>query len=174
MFPDDGKRYGAPCGRRHAPLMTGCHYTKEVVHKNNYIVNRCVIKCNNDVVPINCDIKVRQAEEYSVTSQGVVTSLGALRSTVNRSKGLTPNMIMLGREVCLPVNLMLGSSSPDIRHLSPREYVIIEVLSPVWYRVQDRRRESVVHHDRLQHCHDRYFPRWMQQFWHNLLNTVMD
>ena len=34
---------------------------------------------------------------------------GAIRSTVNRHTGFTPNMMMLGREVMLPVDLMLGS-----------------------------------------------------------------
>ena len=33
---------------------------------------------------------------------------GAICSTVNWSTGFTPNMIMLGREVLLPVDLMLG------------------------------------------------------------------
>jgi len=36
----------------------------------------------NDVVPINCEIEVRQAEVYSVTSQGVVTSPVALLVSV--------------------------------------------------------------------------------------------
>ena len=34
---------------------------------------------------------------------------GALRSSVNRSTGYTPNMMMLGREIGLPAELMFGS-----------------------------------------------------------------
>ena len=37
---------------------------------------------------------------------------GALRSTVNRSTGFTPNQLMLGREVNIPANLMFSSSTP--------------------------------------------------------------
>jgi hypothetical protein len=33
---------------------------------------------------------------------------GALRSSVNRSTGYTPNMMMLGREIGLPAELMFG------------------------------------------------------------------
>ena len=33
---------------------------------------------------------------------------GAIRSTVNRNTGFTPNLMMLGREVILPVNLMMA------------------------------------------------------------------
>jgi hypothetical protein len=34
---------------------------------------------------------------------------GALRSFVNRSTGYTPNVMMLGREIGLPTELMFGS-----------------------------------------------------------------
>jgi hypothetical protein len=34
---------------------------------------------------------------------------GALRPSVNRSTGNTPNMMMLGREIGLPAELMFGS-----------------------------------------------------------------
>ena len=38
--------------------------------------------------------------------------LGAIRSTVNRSTGFTPNKLMLGREVTNPLKLMTGESPP--------------------------------------------------------------
>ena len=33
---------------------------------------------------------------------------GAIRSTINRNIGFTPNLMMLGREVMLPIDLMIG------------------------------------------------------------------
>ena len=47
---------------------------------------------------------------------------GAIRSTVNRSTGFTPNMMMLGREVTLPVDLMMGNTK-DLPEDIPAEYV---------------------------------------------------
>ena len=35
--------------------------------------------------------------------------MGAIRATVNISTGFTPNRIMLGREVMMPLDMMLGS-----------------------------------------------------------------
>jgi hypothetical protein len=37
----------------------------------------------------------------------------AYRATPHESTGLTPNLLMLGREVRLPAEVMLGSGSPD-------------------------------------------------------------
>ena len=49
---------------------------------------------------------------------------GAYRSTPNESTGLTPNLLMLGREIRLPLEVTLGTSqcvSNDI--LTPEEFV---------------------------------------------------
>ena len=35
---------------------------------------------------------------------------GAIRSTVQRNTGFTPNMLMLGREVSTPLDVMLGTT----------------------------------------------------------------
>ena len=40
--------------------------------------------------------------------------LGAIRSTVNRSTGFTPNKLMLGREVHTPLTLMAGGEEQQI------------------------------------------------------------
>ena len=50
---------------------------------------------------------------------------GALRSSINRSTGFTPNRLMLGREVNQPAELMfhtpgLGESEPQ----SPEQYIM--------------------------------------------------
>ena len=47
---------------------------------------------------------------------------GAIRSTVNRNTGFTPNMMMLGREVMGPVDLLFGNCDDKLD--SSAEYVI--------------------------------------------------
>ena len=49
---------------------------------------------------------------------------GAIRATVNRSTGFTPNMMMLGREVLMPVDIMLGTREPKGESKAPQEYII--------------------------------------------------
>ena len=46
---------------------------------------------------------------------------GALRSSVNRSTGFTPNKMMLGREINQPVDLLFPMKSPS--DVSPDQYV---------------------------------------------------
>ena len=41
-------------------------------------------------------------------------AVGAIRATANRSTGFTPNMMMLGREVKMSLNLMLGSNGEKV------------------------------------------------------------
>jgi transposase InsO family protein len=154
----------------------------------------------------------------------------AMRSTVNRNTGFTPNLLMLGREISIPgdvfgVNrLNQGASDPPeyLRRLldmlekagevarrnlgqaqrrqkrdydlhikqkmygvgdlvykrdttqvkgqstklkSPfvGPYLVIEVLSPVLYRVEGRSKTQVLHHDRLRICEDRDIPLWIRR-----------
>ena len=47
---------------------------------------------------------------------------GAIRSTVNRNTGFTPNLMMLGREITLPIDLMIGTI--ETSNLSSSEYVV--------------------------------------------------
>ena len=44
----------------------------------------------------------------------------AIRVTVNRQTGFTPNRMMLGREVIIPVDIMLGRNKTGLK---PAEYV---------------------------------------------------
>ena len=41
--------------------------------------------------------------------------VGAIRATVNRRTSFTPNRMMLGREVMMPLDLMLGSDGEEAR-----------------------------------------------------------
>ena len=54
--------------------------------------------------------------------------------------------------------------------------LIVEVLSPVLYRVKGRRKESVLHHDhddRLRICKDRVVPMWMRRLRHQFLDCTI-
>ena len=48
---------------------------------------------------------------------------GAIRSTVNRSKGFTPSKLMLAREVNKPVDGLFGVNRANTTLLTPPEYV---------------------------------------------------
>ncbi len=160
---------------------------------------------------------------------------GAMRASVSRQTGFSANMLMLGREVMQPMDLILRSPSlaqssdpadyvkslceslqrvqeftrenlrvaqerqkrdydlrlhphsydvGDLVHLqnsaskkgqsnklkSPwiGPYLVTKVVSPVLYRIRNRRRESVVHHDRIKPCEDRVIPLWMRRLRHRL------
>ena len=71
---------------------------------------------------------------------------GAIRSTVNRSTSFTPNMMMLGREVMLPVDLMIAAK--DLEHLYPAEYV--KKLREVMNQVHTLAREKLVSYQKRQ------------------------
>ena len=49
-------------------------------------------------------------------------------------------------------------------------YLVVKVYSPILYLVQDRKRQVVVHHDRLLLCNDRFIPMWMRKLRHQFLN----
>ena len=48
-------------------------------------------------------------------------------------------------------------------------YLVVEVLSPYLYRVEDRKRVMVLHHDKLKLCQDREIPMWIRRRRHGLL-----
>ena len=60
-----------------------------------------------------------------------LSALGmSIRATVNRSTGFTPNMLFLGREVCLPEEIMFGLSTVNAQRQIPSLYIsdLIEKL----------------------------------------------
>ena len=161
----------------------------------------------------------------------------AIRATVNRSTGFTPNMLMLGKEVRLPLDLMLGSDSTTpspppgylqhlqramkeahevarkslksyqkrqkdeydtkvvvtrfevgdvvylldsstkvkqstkLRPIYTGPYIVIKVLSPLLFKIKNRKREVVMHHDRIKPCLDRNLPLWLRRMRHEILET---
>ncbi len=54
-------------------------------------------------------------------------------------------------------------------------FLVVEVLSPVLFRIRDRKaKDRVVHHDRLKPCHDRFIPLWMRRMRHRWVQTMDD
>jgi transposase InsO family protein len=162
----------------------------------------------------------------------------AIRCTENRTTGFSANMMMLGREIVTPLELVTGVSVSNSNPLPPVEHVqkltrrlqeihefarekvghaqkyqkrthdlklqqrpfsvgdlvykldsasspgmsrklkpvyvgplvVSEVISPLLYRVEGRRRSQVLHHDRLRFCNDRAIPMWARRKRHVILN----
>ena len=163
---------------------------------------------------------------------------GAIRSTINRNIGFTPNLMMLGREVMLPIDLMIGGleqkydsaaeyvvklktilkqvhtlardtlessqmrqkrdydlklktqsyeagdlvykldsakkvgQSPKLQKVWKGPYLVVEVVSPVLFRIADRKKTYVLHHDRLKPCLDRDVPLWLRRKRSSLLQGL--
>ena len=49
-------------------------------------------------------------------------------------------------------------------------FLVIEVISPVLYKIQSRKKEGIVHHDMLKLCQDQIIPLWMRRRRHRLLD----
>ena len=62
----------------------------------------------------------------------------AMRASVNKSTGFSPNMMMLGREIALPVDLLAGAASADPP--DPADYVadLRNILQEVHTRARER------------------------------------
>ena len=48
-------------------------------------------------------------------------------------------------------------------------FVIVQVLTPVLYRIASSKKDWVVHHDRLNPCHDDPLPLWIRRKRHQVL-----
>ena len=48
--------------------------------------------------------------------------------------------------------------------------LVTEVINPVLYRVHNRKREYVLHHDLLKRCEDRTIPFWLWKMRHNFMD----
>ena len=48
--------------------------------------------------------------------------------------------------------------------------IVTEVLSPILFKVKDRKREYILHHDKLKACTDRVVPMWLRKLRHNMLD----
>ena len=63
-------------------------------------------------------------DDKVTTWDELLSALGmSIRATVNRSTGFTPNMLVLGREVCLPEEIMFGLSTVNAQRQIPSTYL---------------------------------------------------
>jgi hypothetical protein len=67
---------------------------------------------------IKCFIK----DQQDTWDQSLACITGAYRASVHEATGMTPNLIMLGREVRMPIDLMLGTT--DKAKTNPGDYVL--------------------------------------------------
>lgn len=51
-------------------------------------------------------------------------------------------------------------------------FVVTGKLSSVLYRIKNRRKEKVVHHDRLKRCSDRDTPIWLTRLRHTVMTDL--
>ena len=63
----------------------------------------------------------------------------------------------------------LKGESKKLKPVYHGPVVISKVLSPVLYRVELRKRSTVMHHDRLKKCVDREVPLWVRRKRHQIL-----
>jgi hypothetical protein len=42
-------------------------------------------------------------------------------------------------------------------------YIVVKVINPVLYEIEDRKKSYVIHHDRLKLCTDKDLPIWIQR-----------
>jgi hypothetical protein len=73
-------------------------------------------------------------DEQKTWDENIQLLAGALRSTVNRQTGFSANMMLFGREINQPVDIILGTASVNQNHnSSPADHVtkLRETLSKV-------------------------------------------
>lgn len=67
-------------------------------------------------------------------------------------------------------NRVLVGVSRKLQSIYSGPYLVTRVLSQVLYCIRGRKREVVVHHDRLKPCCDRFVPLWLRKLRHEFLN----
>ena len=103
VFTDQGRNFESSLFREMCELL---HIHKSRTTPYSPSANGQVERCNRTLmVAVRCFIGKNQRS----WDQYLPQLAGALKSSVNRSTGYTPNMMMLGREIGLPAELMFGS-----------------------------------------------------------------
>jgi hypothetical protein len=64
--------------------------------------------------------------------------------------------------------------SNKLRPIFQGPYLVTKVISPALYRIDDRKKSVVVHHDKLSRCMDRQVPFWLRKKRHDLLGADTD
>ena len=103
VFTDQGRNFESSLFREMCDLL---HIHKSRTTPYRPSANGQVERCNRTLMAaVRCFIGKNQRS----WDQYLPQLAGALRSSVNRSTGYTPNMMMLGREIGLPAELIFGS-----------------------------------------------------------------
>jgi len=102
VFTDQGRNFESALFRAMCDLL---HIHKSRTTPYRPSANGQVERCNRTLMAaVRCFIGKNQR----TWDQYLPQLAGALRASVNRSTGYTPNMMMLGREISLPAELMFG------------------------------------------------------------------
>ena len=87
--------------------------------------------------------QIRQKRDYDVKLQVNTYNVGDLVYVLNSAKRI--------------------GVSPKLQFIWKGPYVVSKVISPILYEITDRKRISVLHHDRLKICNDRNIPLWVRR-----------
>ena len=72
------------------------------------------------------------------------------------------------------INLFYWGQCKKLQPVWSGPWIEIEVISSVLYRLYNRKRALVTHHDSLKMCNDRDLPIWLRRKCHGLLGTRED
>lgn len=64
--------------------------------------------------------------------------------------------------------------SRKLKPLWKGPYIVVKVINPVLYEIEDRKKSYVIHHDRLKLCTDKDLPIWIQRRRTNFIDQLKD
>jgi transposase InsO family protein len=112
---DRGKQFDCALFREMCVLLDVDHKMSTPFHpQGNSRVER-MVKVVGNLIALFC-------QTYKTWDKNLPLLTLAYRSTVHEVTGFTPNFVMTGREISLPLDVMMGSLQPDDRTTAP-EYV---------------------------------------------------
>ena len=100
-----------------------------------YIILSIVERTNKTIVQIIAKLKDPERNQRDGDEQ-IPFALLAYQSTVHRSTGETPNMMMLGREVELPLDLMIAPAPGNEEQVAGYVNVLRERMQEAWRRAR--------------------------------------
>ena len=117
IHTDQGKNFDSDLFRRLCELL---EITKTRTTPYRPCSNGQVERYNRTLLQL---IRCYVSDAPNTWDQHLQQLTGAINSTVNRQTGFTRNKMMLGREVSLPVEIMLGTAELTIESIEPPDYV---------------------------------------------------
>ena len=88
----------------------------------------------------------------------------------NYDRNLYQTLYEVGDLVYLRDESVKKGISKKLRPVFKGPFLVVKVHSDMLYTIQDRKRQSVIHHNRLKHCEDRYIPLWLRKLRSEILN----